>query len=80
MRATLIQIGNSRGIRLPKSVIEQAALQGELELEVTAGTVTIRNARQPRQGWAAAAEACHQSAEDDLGDWDAVTNDFGGTW
>lgn len=80
MRATLIQIGNSRGIRLPKSVIEQAALKEELELEVTEGAVTIRNARTARQGWAEAALACHQSDEDDLGEWDAVTDDFEGTW
>ncbi len=62
MRATLIQIGNSRGIRLPKSVIEQAALKDELELEVTEGAVTIRNARTARQAWAEAAMACTRGA------------------
>jgi len=80
MRATLVQIGNSWGICLPENVIEQAALEGDLELEVTPGALTIRNARKPRRGWAAAAEACHQSAEDVLGDWDAVTDDFEGAW
>lgn len=74
MRATLVQIGNSRGVCLPESVIEQAALQEELELEVTEGGVTLRNARTVRHGWAEAALACSRSGEDAFGEWDSATS------
>ncbi len=74
MRVALVQIGNSRGVRLPKSVIEQAALKEDLELEVTEGAVTIRNARTVRQGWAEAALACSRAGEDAFGEWDSATS------
>ena len=80
MRSTLIQIGNSRGIRLPKSVIEEAELGTELDLQVIDGAVVIRSAPTARKGWAEAAAACHQEGEDDLADWDATTTDFEGQW
>ncbi len=58
----LTRIGNSRGIRIPKALIEQAGLtdEGELELIARDGEILIANIRKPRAGWAeayAAAEA-----------------------
>ncbi|HSX02960.1 MAG TPA: AbrB/MazE/SpoVT family DNA-binding domain-containing protein [Candidatus Saccharimonadia bacterium] len=50
--AKLIQIGNSRGVRLPKELIEQAGLGDEIELVVRDGEILIANRRRPRQGWA----------------------------
>ena len=79
MYSTLIRIGNSRGVRLPKTLIEEAGLTAELEIKVVDGAVIIRSAHQPRQGWAEAAEACRAEG-DDLEDWDATTNDFEGPW
>ncbi len=79
MYSTLIRIGNSRGVRLPKTLIEEAGLTDELEIEVIAGAVVIRSAHEPRQGWAEAAEACAHEGED-LEDWDATTADFDGAW
>ena len=50
--AELIQIGNSKGVRIPKVLIEQAGLEGrELELRLVQGGLLIRPVRQPRQGW-----------------------------
>jgi len=34
MRATIVRIGNSQGIRIPKVVLEQTRLHGEVDLEV----------------------------------------------
>lgn len=78
MQATLVRIGNSRGVRLPKTVIEAAGLKDGLDLEVREGTVIIRNARIARSGWAEAAAACHATGEDALEDWEAVADD--GDW
>ena len=53
--AKLVAIGNSRGVRLPKALIEQAGLGHDLELELVAGSIVIRRKRAPREGWAEAA-------------------------
>ena len=79
MFSTLIRIGNSRGIRLPKTLIEEAGLTDELEIEVVDGAVVIRPAHEPRRGWAEAAEACARE-DNDLDDWDTTTSDFDGAW
>ncbi|MGE0555689.1 MAG: AbrB/MazE/SpoVT family DNA-binding domain-containing protein [Gemmatimonadales bacterium] len=54
-RARLVRIGNSRGVRLPKPLIEQAGLSDDVELDVREGAIVIRPADGPRAGWAAAA-------------------------
>ena len=80
MQTNLIPIGNSQGIRLPKAVIEQAGLEGELNLEVSADGVIIRAAKRTRADWSKAAARCHEEGEDQLGDWDTTTGDFAGDW
>ena len=80
MRISLVNIGNSRGIRLPKAVLEQAQLTDELDLEVSEGAIIIRSANRPRETWEEAAIACHASDEDQLDEWDTTTADFEGQW
>lgn len=55
MKARIVRIGNSRGVRLPKALIEQSGLGEEVELRVQPGAILIQSAGQPRSGWAAAA-------------------------
>jgi antitoxin MazE len=66
MKAHLVQIGNSRGIRLPKPLIEQAGLGNEVELQVQDGAIVISRADKKRTGWAEAAAALAQDGEDAL--------------
>ncbi|MBW2099303.1 MAG: AbrB/MazE/SpoVT family DNA-binding domain-containing protein [Deltaproteobacteria bacterium] len=50
--ATLIRIGNSQGIRIPKAIIEQAQLSGkELEFKIVDDGLLIQPVKKPRQGW-----------------------------
>jgi antitoxin MazE len=63
MKARLVQIGNSRGIRLPKPLIEEVGLSDEVELRVREGAIVILPARVPREGWAEAAQALHEQGE-----------------
>ncbi len=50
--ATLIRIGNSQGVRIPKAIIEQAQLnEKELEFKVLDEGLLIKPSRKPRQGW-----------------------------
>lgn len=53
---TLIRIGNSQGVRIPKAIIEQAKLaEKKLSFEVTQAGLLIKPiAPNPREGWAAA--------------------------
>ena len=54
VRTKLIRIGNSRGVRLPKAILEQAGLERDVDIEVRDGAVVMRPAAHPRDGWAAA--------------------------
>ena len=56
MKARLVRIGNSRGLRLPKAVIEQVGLDDEVELVVEGRRIVITPARRPRAGWAEAVQ------------------------
>jgi len=66
MKTHLVRIGNSRGIRLPKPLISQAGLTDEVELHLKDGAILIESASLPRSGWAEAAKAMHNRAEDVL--------------
>lgn len=55
MRTRLVSMGNSRGVRLPKPLIEQLGLGVEVDLRVEDGAIVIAPIRAPRAGWADAA-------------------------
>ena len=75
MRTRLVRIGNSRGVRLPKPLIAQAGLTDEVEMQLTGGAITIRPAKDPRRGWAEAAQRMHDRKEDRLLDTPAPVFD-----
>ncbi len=68
MKTHLVRIGNSRGVRLPKTIIVQAGLTDEVELGVRDGTIVIASATSVRSGWADAARQMHERDEDRLFD------------
>jgi len=50
MKARIVRIGNSQGIRIPKPLIEQTGLDGDVEVAVRGNTLVISPATQPRAG------------------------------
>jgi antitoxin MazE len=66
MVAKIIAIGNSRGIRLPKQVIEELALSDVVEIETRGQEVIIRSAKDVHDGWEASAIEMHRLGEDTL--------------
>lgn len=62
--AKLVAIGNSRGVRIPKAMIEQVGLADEVELEVVDGAIVIRRKCRPREGWAEAAKRLAERGEE----------------
>lgn len=69
----IVRIGNSRGIRVPKALLEQAQLPEEIELQAEPGRIVVRGARRTREGWAEAARAMHEHGDDRLLDASAPT-------
>jgi antitoxin MazE len=57
MKARLVRIGNSRGIRLPKAVIDQVGLDDEVELRVEEHRLVITPVTRARAGWVEAIAA-----------------------
>ena len=66
MKTRLVRIGNSRGIRVPKMLLDEAQLPEEVELQAEHGRLIVRAAQGPRAGWAAAARAMHARDDDQL--------------
>ncbi len=67
MQISLIQIGNSRGIRLPKQVIDQCRIEKELTLTIDGDKIVLEPVyRQPREGWENAAIEMRQNQDDQL--------------
>jgi antitoxin MazE len=76
MRAELIRIGNSRGVRIPKLLIEQCGLGDTVELRVENDCVIISTERRPRQGWEQAFHAAGSAKRDELFFETAEPNEF----
>ena len=66
MKTTLIAIGNSRGVRIPKPLIEQCGLTGEIEMEVQDRTLLIHSPRHPRSEWGKAFRQMARLSDDQL--------------
>jgi len=75
IKARIVAIGNSQGVRIPKPLLEQAGLTGEVELHAEDGRIVIAAARRPRSGWAEAAAILHARGEDGLLDTPAPAFD-----
>jgi antitoxin MazE len=52
MKTKIVPLGNSQGVRIPRLLLEQAALPEEIELEVVGNTIVIQPVCKPRAGWA----------------------------
>lgn len=76
MKTSLVRIGNSHGVRIPKAVIDQCGLKREVDMTVKGDTIVIAPARRPRAGWAEAFERMAQVSDDALLIPDAVANQF----
>lgn len=66
MKAELVRIGNSRGIRIPKPLIEQCGFGDEVDMRVEKECLIISQERRPRERWAEEFRAAGISARDEL--------------
>lgn len=66
VRAKVIKIGNSRGIRIPRSMLEQAGLTNDVEMTIEGNKLIIQPSRHAREGWHARFAAMAESGDDQL--------------
>lgn len=71
MKVNVVRIGNSRGIRIPKTILDQCRVTDAMELEVQGNQLLLRPATGPRTGWDDAFRRMHQQGDDQLLDQDA---------
>ncbi len=75
MQAKLIDIGNSKGLRIPKNLINKYYLQTQLNLEEKADGILIRaDVPVNKLSWADTYRDMGKSKED-WSDWDSVVDD-----
>ena len=68
MRARIVKIGNSQGIRIPKPLLEQTGIMDDVELEVEQNQIIIRPVTNPRAGWDDAFKAMADRGDDTIAD------------
>ena len=76
MKSELIRIGNSRGIRIPKPLIEQCGLGDTVELRVDNNCLVISPGHRPRHDWGEAFRAAGSGDRDEFLLEGAAPNDF----
>ena len=66
MKIPVINIGNSKGIRLPKAILEQYNISDSLELILEKGRIILKPKAVPRKGWEKAFKQMHTNSDDTL--------------
>jgi len=82
MLASVVQIGNSRGIRLPKSIIHELKIKDKVELILNKDELIIKGVKKrPRQSWDEAFVKMHEDRADKLLLSENIDNEtFEWTW
>jgi antitoxin MazE len=66
MEVSVVKIGNSRGIRFSKTVIERYNIRDTVEMILEKGHIIIKPLAKPRKGWDKAFMEMHANGDDKL--------------
>ena len=67
MMVSVVQIGNSRGIRLPQKILSELNIQDEVEMVIHKDELIIKSVeKKPRLGWNEAFAKMSESKADKL--------------
>lgn len=82
MEAKLVRIGNSKGIRLPKTMLVQTGMTERIEIEARGHSIILKPIKEPRSGWEASfAKGGHALSKEDRAWLDAdLTAAEGDNW
>ena len=73
MKTQIIQIGNSQGVRIPKVLLEESKISGDVDLELHEEGILIRNIQKPRKNWDSIFKSLAENDDDDSTVFDAPT-------
>lgn len=76
VKTKVVRIGNSRGIRIPKVILDQCHINDEVELEAKEDCLIIKSPHTAREGWDLAFQKMHENRDDVLIISDAISNEF----
>jgi antitoxin MazE len=76
MKVNLIRIGNSKGVRIPASVIKECGFGEQIEMRVEQGVIVLSPLRGVREGWDVAFEKMAATGDDAALIPDALETDF----
>ncbi len=66
MEASIIKIGNSKGLRLSKSILERYNINDKVEIILEKGRIILKPIDQPRKNWETAFRKMHSDNDDRL--------------
>jgi antitoxin MazE len=66
MNVAIVRIGNSKGLRIPKSILKKYNITDEVELVLEQGYIIIKPIAAPRKGWNQAFQEMNNNGDDDL--------------
>ncbi len=66
MDIPVVQIGNSKGIRLSKTLIEKYNIKDSVELILEEECIIIKSKTEPRKGWEDSFKVMHESGDDKM--------------
>jgi antitoxin MazE len=72
MRTKVIKIGNSKGVIIPRHILQQSGLKHEVEIEVTDKNIIIKPAVRAREDWDKAFQEMAKNKDDILLDKDSL--------
>jgi antitoxin MazE len=62
----IIRVGSSRGIRIPKKILERLGFKERAVAVITDESITLKAARKPREGWEVDFKRCRDADEEDV--------------
>ena len=66
MEVSIINIGNSKGLRLTKSILDRYNIKDKVELILEKGQIVLKPVEDPRRGWDKAFKKMHENGDDQL--------------
>jgi antitoxin MazE len=66
MELSVINIGNSKGIRLSKTILEKYNIHDKIELILEKGFIVLKPKTEPRKDWEKAFQKMHENGDDQL--------------
>ena len=66
MKASIIKIGNSHGIRIPKPILDQCGFKTEVEMVIKNQELIIKSPQSPRKNWSKSFQKMAQNGDDTL--------------